>query len=254
MSGQPRSFGFVVFQHDESVNFAYKLLNGVELHGSKIRLEPHFMTKGGTMVDGGSAFNRFASALASPSPSSVPSRRKMEGNMVSYMGSLVYDWLLSAGDKKLAEKFKKEAKPEPLPPNSPRLADIVKHYKETTPQKRKAEPAVNGNAKKAKKDESSSDDDSSEDEAPAAKAEPAPAKKEAPAKMAAKTVAAKKEESSSDEDSSDEEEEAKPAAKASAAAKQAAAKKESSSEEESSDEEEETKPAAKPAPAKAAAK
>ena len=66
----------------------------------------------------------------------------MEGNMVSYMGSLVYDWLLSAGDKKLAEKFKKEAKPEPLPPNSPRLADIVKHYKETTPQKRKAEPAV----------------------------------------------------------------------------------------------------------------
>jgi len=198
--------------------------------------------------------------------------------MVSYMGSLVYDWLLSAGDKKLAEKFKKEAKPEPLPPNSPRLADIVKHYKETTPQKRKAEPAVNGNAKKAKKDESSSDDDSSEDEAPAAKAAPAPAKKEAPAKMevdessdddssdeeeeekpaakpAAKPVAAKKEESSSDEDSSDEEEEeAKPAAKAPAAAKPAAAKKESSSEEESSDEEEETKPATKPAPAKAAAK
>ena len=39
--------------------------------------------------------------------------------MVSYMGSLVCDWLLSAGDKKLAEKFRKEAKPEPLPPNSP---------------------------------------------------------------------------------------------------------------------------------------
>merc|ERR1719268_157093 len=229
MSGQPRSFGFVVFQHEESVNFAYKLLNGVELHGSKIRLEPHFMTKGGTIVDGGSAFNRFASALASPSPSSVPSRRKMEGNMVSYMGSLVYDWLLSAGDKKLAEKFKKEAKPEPLPPNSPRLADIVKHYKETTPQKRKAEPAVNGNAKKAKKDESSSDDDSSEDEAPAAKAAPAPAKKEAPAKMEVDESSdddssdEEKEESSSDEDSSDEEEEeeAKPAAKAPVAAKPA---------------------------------
>merc|ERR1719495_3141095 len=231
MSGQPRSFGFVVFQHEESVNFAYKLLNGVELHGSKIRLEPHFMTKGGTIVDGGSAFNRFASALASPSPSSVPARRKMEGNMVSYMGSLVYDWLLSAGDKKLAEKFKKEAKPEPLPPNSPRLADIVKHYKETTPQKRKAEPAVNGNAKKAKKDESSSDDDSSEDEAPAAKAAPAPAKKEAPAKMEV--------DESSDDDSSDEEEEEKPAAKN--AAKTVAAKKEeeSSSDEDSSDEEEE---------------
>ena len=60
--------------------------------------------------------------------------------MVSFMGSLVYDWLLSAGDEKLAKKFKKEAKAEPLPPNSPRLADIVKHYKETSPQKRKAEP------------------------------------------------------------------------------------------------------------------
>merc|ERR1719204_2962607 len=281
MSGQPRSFGYVVFQHEESVNFAYKLLNGVQLHGSKIRLQPHFMTKG-VIADGSQqdcpGVNRSDFAMAPPSPSPAPLRRKMEGNMVSYMGSLVYDWLLSAGDKKLAEKFKKEAKPEPLPPNSPRLADIVKHYKETTPQKRKAEPAVNGNAKKAKKDESSSDDDSSEDEAPAAKAAPAPAKKEAPAKMdvdessdddssdeeeeekpaakpAAKPVAAKKEESSSDEDSSDEEEEeAKPAAKAPVAAKPAAAKKESSSEEESSDEEEETKPAAKPAPAKAAAK
>ena len=71
--------------------------------------------------------------------------------MESFMVSLVYDWLLSAGDEKLAKKFKKEAKAEPLPPNSPRLADIVKHYKETSPQKRKAEPAVNGSAKKAKK-------------------------------------------------------------------------------------------------------
>jgi len=44
--------------------------------------------------------------------------------MVSFMGSLVYDWLLNAGDEKLAKKFKKEAKPEPLPPNSPRLACV----------------------------------------------------------------------------------------------------------------------------------
>merc|ERR1712130_573237 len=66
-------------------------------------------------------------------------RRIMEGNMVSFMGSLVYDWLLSAGDDKLAKKFKKEANPEPLPPNSPRLADIVKHYKETTPRVRDQE-------------------------------------------------------------------------------------------------------------------
>merc|ERR1719403_573666 len=236
MSGQPRSFGYVVFQHEESVNFAYKLLNGVQLHGSKIRLQPHFMTKG-VIADGSQqdcpGVNRSDFAMAPPSPSPAPLRWKMEGNMVSYMGSLVYDWLLSAGDKKLAEKFKKEAKPEPLPPNSPRLADIVKHYKETTPQKRKAEPAVNGNAKKAKKDESSSDDDSSEDEAPAAKAAPAPAKKEAPAKMEV--------DESSDDDSSDEEEEEKPAAKPAAkpVAKPVAAKKEeSSSDEDSSDEEE----------------
>merc|ERR1719403_16615 len=279
MSGQPRSFGYVVFQHEESVNFAYKLLNGVQLHGSKIRLQPHFMTKG-VIADGSQqdcpGVNRSDFAMAPPSPSPAPLRWKMEGNMVSYMGSLVYDWLLSAGDKKLAEKFKKEAKPEPLPPNSPRLADIVKHYKETTPQKRKAEPAVNGNAKKAKKDESSSDDDSSEDEAPAAKAAPAPAKKEAPAKMevdessdddssdeekeekpaakpVAKPVAAKKEESSSDEDSSDEEEEeAKPAAKAPAAAKPAAAKKEESSSDEDDSSDEDEAPA-KPAAKKAAA-
>ena len=71
--------------------------------------------------------------------------------MFPSMVSLVYDWLLSAGDEKLAKTFKKEAKAEPLPPNSPRLADIVKHYKETSPQKRKAEPVVNGSAKKAKK-------------------------------------------------------------------------------------------------------
>ena len=75
----------------------------------------------------------------------------MEGNMVSFMGSLVYDWLLNMGNKKLAKKFKKEANPEPLPPNSPRLADIVKRYKETSPQKRKAETVVNGSAKKVKR-------------------------------------------------------------------------------------------------------
>merc|ERR1719186_1755894 len=63
----------------------------------------------------------------------------MEGNMVSFMGSLVYDWLLNMGNKKLAKKFK-----------------------------RKAETVVNGSAKKVKRDESSSDD-SSDGQAPAAK-------------------------------------------------------------------------------------
>jgi len=36
---QQKSFGFIVFEHEESVKFAYDLLNGVELHRSKIRLQ-----------------------------------------------------------------------------------------------------------------------------------------------------------------------------------------------------------------------
>ena len=70
--------------------------------------------------------------------------------MVSYMGSLVYDWLLSAGDKKLEREVQEGGETRTSSTELARLADI-KHYEETTPQKRKAEPAVNGNAKKAKK-------------------------------------------------------------------------------------------------------
>ena len=36
---QQKSFGFIVFEHEESVKFAYDLLNGVELHRGKIRLQ-----------------------------------------------------------------------------------------------------------------------------------------------------------------------------------------------------------------------
>ena len=36
---QQKSFGFIVFEHEESTKFAYDLLNGVELHRSKIRLQ-----------------------------------------------------------------------------------------------------------------------------------------------------------------------------------------------------------------------
>ena len=36
---QQKSFGFIVFEHEESVKFAYDLLNGVELHKGKIRLQ-----------------------------------------------------------------------------------------------------------------------------------------------------------------------------------------------------------------------
>merc|ERR1740123_2184594 len=123
----------------------------------------------------------------------------------------------------------------PLPPGSPGLKEIVKHFNES-PQKRKLEMANGASpAKKAKKEESS-DDDSSEEEEEEAK--PA-AKKAAPAKVE------KMEES--DDDSSEEEEEAKPAAKKAAPAKSAAKKEESSDDDCSDDDEEEAKPAAKKA-------
>ena len=83
------------------------------------------------------------------------SNRKMEKGMLGVMNSLVYDWLVSAGDEKLAKKFKEEVKPDPLPPNSLRIADIVKLYKKETPPntlgKRKAEPLTFKDAKMAKK-------------------------------------------------------------------------------------------------------
>ena len=67
------------------------------------------------------------------------------------MNSLVGDYLSSLGTK-LAEKFRKETKWAPLPPGSPGLADMVKHFKETSPAKRKLDlPNGNTPAKKAKK-------------------------------------------------------------------------------------------------------
>jgi len=60
----------------------------------------------------------------------------MEESMLNYMSSLVYDWLVTAGDEGLAKKFKEEVKPEPLPSNSQRLSDFVKVYlKETNGEK-----------------------------------------------------------------------------------------------------------------------
>ena len=69
------------------------------------------------------------------------------------MNSLVYSYLSDVGPK-LAEKFKKETKAEPLPPGSPTIQKMVEHYKASPGAKRKAEngeKAVNGSAKKAKK-------------------------------------------------------------------------------------------------------
>ena len=56
----------------------------------------------------------------------------MEENMLNYMSSLVYDWLVTAGDEGLAKKFKEEVKPPPLPSNSQRLSDYVKIYLKET--------------------------------------------------------------------------------------------------------------------------
>ena len=72
-----------------------------------------------------------------------------------FLNSLVGDYLSSFGSK-LADKFKKETKSAPLPPGSPSLAEMVKHFKETSPDKRKL-GMTNGAppAKKAKKVRSS---------------------------------------------------------------------------------------------------
>jgi len=115
----------------------------------------------------------------------------MEKGMLRIMSSLVYDWLVSAGDDNLAKKFKEEVSPESLPPNSLRLADIVKIYqKENTPRKRKAGPLMSArDAKKARKEE-------------------VPASKGVPAHAVAKPAAQKKKSRLEKDDSIDEEEEA----------------------------------------------
>ena len=63
----------------------------------------------------------------------------MEESMLNYMSSLVYDWLVTAGDEGLAKKFKEEVKPEPLPSNSQRLSDFVKVYLKETNGERTSE-------------------------------------------------------------------------------------------------------------------
>ena len=67
------------------------------------------------------------------------------------LNSLVGDYLASFGSK-LADKFRKETKSTPLPPGSPSLAEMVKHFKETSPAKRKLSMTNGASpAKKAKK-------------------------------------------------------------------------------------------------------
>ena len=79
---------------------------------------------------------------------------KMDSGLLAQVNSLVGDYLSSL-DPKLAAKFKKETKAGPLPSGSPSLKEMVKHFKENPPKKRKLEMngQANGHApaKKAKK-------------------------------------------------------------------------------------------------------
>eukprot|EP00092_Neocalanus_flemingeri_P064796 GFUD01078693.1.p1 GENE.GFUD01078693.1~~GFUD01078693.1.p1 ORF type:complete len:117 (+),score=24.88 GFUD01078693.1:124-474(+) len=71
-----------------------------------------------------------------------------------FLNSLVADYLTSVSSK-LAGKFMKETKSSPLPADSPKIGDMVKHFSETTPKVAKRKLAMtNGDdsaAKKAKK-------------------------------------------------------------------------------------------------------
>ena len=105
-------------------------------------VEPHF-----------SPVNLLAKTVHSFVSSTIsPQETNFHSTMdTAFMNSLVGDYLSSLGTK-LAEKFRKETKSTPLPPGSPGLADMVKHFKETSPAKRKLNlPNGNTPAKKAKK-------------------------------------------------------------------------------------------------------
>jgi len=67
-----------------------------------------------------------------------------------FLNSLVADYLTSVSSK-LAEKFKKETKSTPLPEGSPRIAEMVKHYKENTPKASKRKLGLTNGDSAAKK-------------------------------------------------------------------------------------------------------
>ena len=105
--------------------------------------------------------------------------------------SFIFAYLKSISAK-LAKQFKSEvgkASIKDLPAGSPTIPEMVKHYREETPVKRKLDDSLNGTpakkaktngAKPAEKESSSSEEDSSdEEEEPAKKPPPV---KEAPGK------------------------------------------------------------------------
>ena len=76
----------------------------------------------------------------------------MDSVLMAQVNSLVGDYLTSLNPK-LAAKFLKETKAGPLPSGSPSMKDLVKHFNDNPPKKRKLEMNghTNGHAKKAKK-------------------------------------------------------------------------------------------------------
>ena len=77
---------------------------------------------------------------------------RMDSVLMAQVNSLVGDYLTSLNPK-LAAKFLKETKAGPLPSGSPSMKDLVKHFNDNPPKKRKLEMNghTNGHAKKAKK-------------------------------------------------------------------------------------------------------
>ena len=89
--------------------------------------------------------NSFVSSNISPDNTNFHSTMD-----ATFINQLVGDYLASFGSK-LADKFRKETKATPLAPGSPGLAEVVKHFKETSPAKRKLSLSNGTPAKKAKK-------------------------------------------------------------------------------------------------------
>ena len=104
-------------------------------------LSPHFSSTNVLT----NTFNSFVSSYISTDLTNFHSTMDS-----AFINSLVGDYLSTFGSK-LADKFRKETKSSPLPPGSPGLADVVKHFKETSPAKRKLSLSNGTPAKKAKK-------------------------------------------------------------------------------------------------------
>jgi hypothetical protein len=76
---QQKNFGFIVFEHEESVKFAYDLLNGVELHRGKIRLQNKTTGLGLDSGRGGRDGPGHHRSFSTPGPPTSGSSRQWAG-------------------------------------------------------------------------------------------------------------------------------------------------------------------------------